>query len=483
MPVTGSGAPWIDFTIIATYLLAVTWFGARFGKSRKEENLKEYFLASQSVPWWAISLSIVSAETSTLTIIGTPALSFGGNLAFLQVVVGYLIARILISILFLPAYFRGQMFTAYQLMQVRFGERVRKLTALIFLFTRAMAEGVRVFAISIVISIVLGTGELISIVFIVALTLLYTFEGGMTAVIWTDVLQMGMYVTGALISFFVILHHISGGWSHLIAASAAHGKLQIFDFRGGFTQPYTFWAGVIGGCFLTFASHGTDQLIVQRLLSARSESESRKALLASWFLVFLLFALFLFIGLALWVFYRDSGLAAPQPLDRIYPAFVWNALPIGIRGLIVAAILAAAMANLSAALNSLASTTVIDIFRPLTGSSMNLAHGATVFWAIVLIGIGSIAQRWGTVLQSGLSIASVTLGLLLGVFLLGVLTKTVDERGATAGLLIGLATILYVRFKTPIAFTWWVLICSSATFTGGVAASKVFQVFQPRPHA
>lgn len=299
----------------------------------------------------------------------------------------------------------------------------------------------------------------------------------MTAVIWTDVLQMAMYVCGALVSFFVILHHIPGGWPHLISEAGAQGKLQFLDFRGGFTLPYTFWAGVIGGCFLTFASHGTDQLIVQRLLSARSESESRRALLSSWLVVFFLFALFLFIGLALWVLYRDSGIAPPKPLDRVYPAFVWQSLPAGVRGLIIAAILAAAMANLSAALNSLASTTVLDIFRPLTGDSksMALAHGATVFWAFVLVAIGAVAQQWGTVLESGLSIASVTLGLLLGVFLLGVLTKNVGERGAIAGLLIGLAVILYVRFGTRIAFTWWVLICSSATFAGGFAASRIFR--------
>jgi SSS family transporter len=477
MPLLRPGGPWIDLGIIALYLGAVTWFGARFRSRPGEGSLKQYFLAGQTVPWWAISLSIVSAETSTLTIIGTPALSYGHNLAFLQVVFGYLIARILISILFLPAYFRGQMFTAYQLMEVRFGERVRKLTAFIFLFTRAMAEGVRVFAISIVISIVLGTGELVSIILIVALTLFYTFEGGMAAVIWTDVLQMGMYVVGALISFFVILHHIPGGWPHLIVEAGAQGKLQVLDFRGGFTAPYTFWAGIIGGCFLTLASHGTDQLIVQRLLSARSESESRKALLASWLVVFFQFTLFLFIGLSLWVLYRDSGLAATNPLDRLYPAFVWNSLPTGVRGLVIAAILAAAMANLSAALNALASTTVMDIFRPRTGvsQSMALAHGATVFWAFVLVAIGAVAHHWGGVLESGLSIASVTLGLLLGVFLLGVLTKHVGERGAIGGLLIGLATILSVRFGTSIAFTWWVLICSLATFAGGVAASRIFR--------
>lgn len=467
-----SRMPFVDLAVILVYLLGVTWFGSRF--RRKETNLKQYFLGGQTAPWWAIALSIVSAETSTVTVVGTPALSFTGNFAFLQVVFGYLLARVIISALFLPAYFRGEMFTAYELMQRRFGERVRKLTAVIFLFTRAMAEGVRVFAISIVISIILGTGELVSIVLIVALTLFYTFEGGMTAVIWTDVLQMAMYVGGALASFFVILARIPGGWSHVWNVASAAGKFSVFDFRVALNLPYTFLAGVIGGCFLTTASHGTDQLIVQRLLSARSESDSRKALFASWFVVFFQFTLFLLIGVLLWVWYGEQGLTPPKPLDRLYPLFVWRNLPVGMRGLIMAAILAAAMANLSAALNSMASATVIDLYRAVTGAasaSLRVAHGATVVWAIALVAIGVAAQFWGTVLQSGLSIASITLGVLLGIFLLGLLTRRVGERAAAAGVLFGLAVILYVRFATSIAFTWWVLIGSAATFLGGEAAS------------
>ena len=460
----------LDLSVILAYLLGVTWFGARF--RRRQTGLSEYFLGGREAPWWAIALSIVSAETSTLTIVGTPALSFNGNFAFLQVVLGYLLARLVISAILLPAYFGGRMFTAYQLMRQRFGERVRKLTALIFLFTRAMAEGVRVFAISIVISIILGTGETASILLIVALTLFYTFEGGMTAVIWTDVLQMAMYVAGALISFFVILHQIPGGWPHVVEVAGAAGKFQVFDFRFGFGMPYTFWAGVIGGCFLTTASHGTDQLIVQRLLSARSERESRRALMASWVVVFFQFSLFLLIGVLLWTVYSESGIPAPKPLDRIYPQFVWQNVPAGVRGVIMAAILAAAMANLSAALNSLASTTVIDFLRPLLPRmddrrQLQLARWATVFWAAVLVVIGLLAQNWGTVLESGLSIASVTLGLLLGVFLLGLLTRRAGQLGAFIGVLLGLAAMIYVKGYTHIAFTWWVLIGSSVTLISG----------------
>ena len=218
-----------DLAVIAAYLVGITWFGARFRHAQK--TLKDYFLGGRTAPWWAISLSIVSAETSTLTVIGTPALAFGGNLGFLQVVFGYLLARIVISVLFLPHYFRGEMFTAYELMRRRFGERIRKVTAGTFLVTRALAEGVRVFAISLVVSIVLGTGEVVSIALIVSLTLFYTFEGGMTAVIWTDVVQMFLYVAGAILSLWVIVHRIPGGWSHMLAVAGPLGKLQVFDFH------------------------------------------------------------------------------------------------------------------------------------------------------------------------------------------------------------------------------------------------------------
>src|SRR5579872_2389094 len=243
----------LDFIVIVVYLIGITWFGARFRKTQK--SLKDYFLGGHTAPWWAIALSIVSAETSTLTVIGTPALGFAGNLGFLQLVLGYLLARIVISVLFLPQYFRGEMFTAYELMRRRFGERIRKLTASIFLVTRALAEGVRVYAISLVISIVLGTGEVASIVLITVLTLFYTFEGGMTAVIWTDVVQMTLYVAGAVLSFFVILGKIPGGWEHVVQVAGAAHKFTVFDFRFSpsmefFSRTYTFWAGVIGGCFL-----------------------------------------------------------------------------------------------------------------------------------------------------------------------------------------------------------------------------------------
>jgi solute:Na+ symporter, SSS family len=464
----------LDLAVIIAYLAAITWFGARFRSGQK--SLRDYFLGGRTAPWWAIALSIVSAETSTLTIVGTPALAFGGNLGFLQIVLGYLIARIVISLLFLPQYFRGEMFTAYELMRRRFGERIRKLTASIFLVTRALAEGVRVFAISLVISIVLGTGQNASIALIVILTLFYTFEGGMTAVIWTDVVQMSLYVVGAVLSFFVILHKIPGGWSHVAAVAVAAHKFEIFDFRFAFnleffSRTYSFWAGVAGGCFLTTATHGTDQLMVQRLLSARDERQSRTALFASWVVILVQFTLFLLIGVLLFVYYSDTHRAAPAQTDRLYPEFIWNNLPPGLAGLLIAAILAAAMANLSAALNSLSSTVVVDFFH---ASSLSLARRATVAWGAVLLVIAIGASGSKSVLEAGLTIGSIPAGALLGVFLLGVLTKGPGEWAAMSGVAAGLAAILYVRFATPIAWTWYVLIGTVVTFGVG-AVAHVFE--------
>jgi len=470
-----------DLAVIALYLAAVTWFGARFRDSQR--SLRDYFLGGKTAPWWAIALSIVSAETSTLTIIGTPPLAYAGSFVFLQIVFGYLLARIAISVIFLPRYFEGQLFTAYQLMERRFGPRARRLTSAIFLVTRSLAEGVRVFAISIVISIILHTGGAASILVIVAITLFYTFEGGMTAVIWTDVVQMIMYVLGAAVSFFVLLGRIPGGFGHVLSAGSAAGKLQVFDFQWSWTYPYTFWAGIIGGCFLTTASHGTDQLVVQRLLSAKDQRQSRIALLSSWIVIFVQFILFLTIGLMLWV-YR-GGQPIPGKSDSLYPAFIWDSLPSGIAGLSMAAIIAAAMANLSAAVNSLASATVVDFYEPLTHGGRAPAHYlrvsrfATIFWGAVLAAIALFASHWGSVLESGLSIASVTLGILLGVFLLGVLTKRPGENAAIAGVITGAAAMIYIRFGTKIPFTWWVPIGSGATFAGGWLAAIFLPAASP----
>jgi len=424
---------------------------------------------------WAIALSIVAAETSTLTIISIPGLAYDTNFTFLQVVMGYLVGRVVISFVLLPQYFRGDLYTAYELIERRFGHGLRSLTAGLFLLTRAAAEGVRVYAVSIVVSIALGTGQVASIAIITALTLIYTFEGGLAAVIWTDVVQTAIYVGGTLIGLVTILHLVPGGWTAIHAAAASAGKLQVFDFRLTFGLPYTFWAGVIGGSAFITASHGTDQLIVQRLLAARSQKQSTLALLASGVAILFQFALFLTVGVMLWAFYRVPSAHFGTP-DRIYPTFIVSRMPHGISGLLIAAILAAAMSNLSAALNSLSSSTIMDFllrFRPNTDerSRIRLSRLATVFWAIVLFGLALLALRQvGRVVEVGLQIASVAYGALLGVFLLGVLTRRANQRGAMLGMLCGFSVELYL-WRAHVPWTWWVITGTIATFAVGYAAS------------
>src|SRR5437588_546224 len=401
----------LDLAIVALYLVVITLFGLRFRTG--EKSLRSYFLAQRTVPWWAIALSIVSAETSTLTIISIPGLAYDANFNFLQVVFGYLVARVVISAIFLPAYFQVELFTAYQLIDRRFGHRLHKFTSGMFLITRAVAEGVRVFAISIVVNIALEryllhymsahATVIASIALVMTLTLIYTFEGGMTAVIWTDVVQMTIYISGTVVGFITILNLVPGGWTNIHETAAAAGKFQVFDFVPSLTKTFNFWAGLIGGTFLTTASHGTDQLMVQRLLCARTQRESKFALLSSGAAILLQFTLFLLVG--------------------------------------------------------------------------------AVFWGVVLFALALMTQFGGQrVLELGLTIASVPYGGLLGVFLLGVLTKRANESGAIVGLLCGLVVNLFLwlgpkfgLMTTVVAWTWYVTIGTTLTFVVGYFASMLFK--------
>ncbi len=468
----------VDFAIIALYLVGITLFGLRFRK--RHRTLRDYFLAGCDIPWWAIALSIVAAETSTLTIISIPGLAYDTNLTFLQVVFGYIAGRFIISFVLLPHYFRGDLFTAYELIERRFGPRLRLLTSGLFLLTRAAAEGVRVYAVSIVVSIAIGTGEIASIAIITALTLIYTFEGGLVAVIWTDVVQTGIYVTGTLLGIATILHCVPGGWAHIHQIAAASGKLRVFDFTLSLSKPYTFWAGLIGGAFFITASHGTDQLIVQRLLAARSEKQSVTALLCSGAAILFQFGLFLLLGIMLFAYYMLPS-AHFGKADRIYPTFIVTYMPHGISGLLIAAILAAAMSNLSAALNSLSSSTIMDFFvrlRPQTDerSRMMFSRLATFVWALILFGLAVLClQRVTRVVEVGLQIASVAYGALLGVFLLGVLTRRATQNAAAAGMLCGFTAEVYLWKFTQVPWTWWVAIGTLTTFAVGYALSLTAQ--------
>jgi SSS family transporter len=479
----------LDLAIVIVYLLAVTALGMHFRRKQSQAAqiggddrntiTREYFLGGRTAPWWALAFSIVATETSTLTIIGTPAIAYGGNLTFLQLIFGYLIGRVLIVLALLPGYFRGDFFTAYALIEKRFGSRMRAVAASTFLITRALAEGVRVSAIAIVLSVVLGTNEHLSVVIVIALTLLYTLEGGMKAVIWTDVAQLFIYLAGSAATFFVLLHRVPGGWNEVVQVAGAHGhKLQVFDFSFNLATKYTFWSGLIGGAFLTMATHGTDQTIVQRLLAARNQRDSRRALLASGVIVLFQFTVFLLIGVLLFVFAQHVPLlSAGERTDRILPLFLVREMPTGLAGLLLASIIAVAMSNASGSLNSLAASSVLDFSalrlgnrKPASNAGfLRLSRRMTLFWGLVLMGFG--LMTWGPVLEAGLTVASLPFGSLLGLFLLGTLNRRSNANGALAGMFAGLITILCVWRLTNIAFTWYVLIGSVTTFLAGSLTS------------
>src|SRR5579871_6135296 len=385
----------LDLVIVIAYLLGVTALGVYF--RRGQSDVRDYFLGGRSAPWWAIAFSIVAPETSTLTIIGTPAIAYAGNLTFLQLVFGYLIGRILIVLLLLPGYFRGEFFTAYALIEKRFGPQMRALAASTFLITRALAEGVRVAAIALVVSVVLGTSVKLAVFLVIALTIVYTFEGGMKAVIWTDVAQFLLYLAGSAITLWLLLHRVPGGWSEVAQVAAANGnKLQLLDFSLNLATKYTFWSGLIGGAFLTMASHGTDQTIVQRLLAARNQRDAGRALVASGVIVIVQFAVFLLIGVLLFVFAQHTPLLAPgERLDRILPTYLVREMPVGLAGLLLASIIAVAMSNASGSLNSLAASSILDFSRLRgraadTARFVKISRAMTLVWGLVLMGFGLV---------------------------------------------------------------------------------------------
>src|SRR5437764_1790485 len=421
----------IDYAVLILYLAGITIFGVMFRKQQR--TVKDYFLGDKNTSWIVISLSIVATETSTLTLIGVPALAFaiyskpeqGGNFTYLQVVLGYIIARIIISLLFIPAYFRGNLLTAYELLKNRFGVKTKNFAASLFLVMRALAEGVRVFAASLVLSAVLSASLsglpylwLWSIIIVGVLTLIYTFEGGIAAVIWTDLIQLVIYIGGSLLAAYELVHLVPGGWNAIATQAQAAGKFQLTSFKFDFGVPFTFWAGLLGGTFLTMASHGTDQLLVQRLLTCRNKRDSQKAIILSGFVVFFQFTLFLLIGVMLFAYYQ-TGATKPvlESNDQVFPFFIVGQLPHGISGLVIAAIFAAAMSNLSGSLNSLSSSTVIDFYRPLVNPNasddylLRLSKWFTVCWGLILIVIAIALKSFTkSVLNTARTIASLTYG-------------------------------------------------------------------------
>lgn len=468
----------VDYAVILGYIVAITLFGSWFAKFQK--TTRDYFLTDQSVPGWAICCTIVATETSTLTFIGVPALAYSTNWTFLQLVIGYVIGRLLVSLIFIPAYFRGSLLTSYELLQRRFGPQVKNLSAIIFLITRCLADGIRLYATALVIHVVTQVDSSIVISVLGAVMIIYTMRGGVSAVIWTDVVQLFVYIAGALVVLFSLLWQIHGGWGAVLEAGRAAGKFQVWDFSIDPRQIYTLWAGVLGGVALTLSTHGTDQFLVQRFLSAKSMQAASRGLIASGIVVFVQFVLFLLIGVMLYTYYLQTPLPVTlKSNDEILPTFIIYSLHSGAAGFIVAAIVAAA---LSPSINAMAATTVNDFYLKYVNPTaddrtlMRLSKQATVFWGIVQTGVALAAQKFTeSVLNAGLSVLSLASGSVLGAFLIGTLMPNIGSQATLIGMIAGLAAMVVVWAATPIAWTWYVFIGSSVTVAVAWALSFVVQ--------
>lgn len=477
----------LDWAVLLAYLGGVTALGTLLG--RRQKDARDYFLADRSIPWWAICFSVVATETSALTFISVPATAYGSDFWMLQLAAGYVIGRVVVSAVLLPGYFRGETLTAYALLERRFGAGTRRFASVVFLVTRVLADGVRVFATAIPIHLITGVPYWEAILLTGVFTVVYTWYGGLRAVVWVDVVQLFVYLIGGLAALWVLARLVPGGWSGIVAA--APGKTRVVHLDGGFASPSWLFTGVVAGTFLSMASHGVDHLIVQRLLASRSLRDARKALVGSGVIVLLQFALFLSVGLGLFVFYHGRKFAAP---DEIFPTFIVEQLPPGVTGLVIAAILAAAMSTISSSLNSLASAATHDLYAPLTGRTdaahlMRVGRTLTLLWAAVLIGAAMLFQlaRQGTpVVVVALQIASFTYGGLLGGFLLGLISRRATARDAVAGMAVAIALMAalwaaqqFGAMPKVIDSLWFALLGSGVTVGVGCGLAALRRRMAP----
>ncbi|HJU66909.1 MAG TPA: sodium:solute symporter [Gemmatimonadaceae bacterium] len=486
----------LDAAVLLAYLVGTTALGMWLGRGQKDA--RDYFVADRAIPWWAILFSVVATETSALTFISIPGLAYLADLSFLQVALGYLLGRIVIGYTLLPRYYQGELVTAYALLQRRFGVATRRFASIIFMVTRAFGDSVRVFATAIPIALIIGPVidprylTPVSILILGVFTIIYTYHGGMRAVVWTDVLQTFVYLFGGVAALWLLGKGVDGGWTAIFGDAAARGKLNVIDTYTGLDRAHTLWAGLIGGAFLSMASHGADQLIVQRLLASSSLRDARRSLIGSGIAVIVQFCLFLIIGIGLFAYYRGQTFQRP---DEIFPRFIVEVMPPGLTGLVIAAILAAAMSTVSGALNSLSAATTHDIYLPLTGrlpddpGVLRIGKIFTLVWAVILVGGALLYRAQGTpVVVVALSVASFTYGGLLGGFFLGMLWRRAIQRDAILGMAVGIAAMTLVVFARPlsaaypgvadtlaplgrIAWPWYVLIGTTITMVTGILSS------------
>jgi len=469
-----TGFTTLDLVVLIVYLAAVTAWGAWLG--RGQTGGTDYFLGSRSLPWVAVMLSVVATETSTLTFLSVPGVSYVGSLVFLQLTFGYLAGRVLVSTLLLPAYYGGSLTTAYELLEVRFGLGARRFTSAIFMVTRLLADSVRLFATAIPLALITGWPYPVSIAVIGLLTVVYTYFGGIKAVVWVDAVQMALYLFGAVVAIVAIQSLVPDGWGGVLASASDAGKTNLLDFSLDPTVPYTIFAGLFGGAIFTMASHGTDQLIVQRLLTCTDLRSAQKALIGSGVVVIFQFLLFLMVGLGLWAFYGGRTF---ESSDAIFATFIVEELPSGLTGLLIAGVFAAAMSSLSSSINSLASATAYDYWAPMVGARDDEARifraGRifTLVWAGLLIAGATLfipLSQGTSAVEVALGIASLVYGGLLGVFALGVLTRRPGQRSAIVGIAVGIGTV--TLFRDQMAWPWYVLVGSTVTLVVGAIAGR-----------
>ena len=466
--------------VLLAYMAGVVFLGMWVGRATR--TAADFMVGGRDLPWWVILFSIVATETSTVTFLSIPGFAYGRDMTWLQIVLGFVLGRIIVAFLLLPQYFKGNFFTAYEVLDRRFGGATKRTASLIFIITRSLADGLRLFLSAIVLQEMTGIQMHWAVVAIGIATIVYTYLGGMRAVLWTDFLQFMVYMGGAMLAFWLLLDRLPGGWQQMMTMGEAAGKLRVLDLTLDWSEPYGFWAGLIGGMFITLGSHGVDQMMVQRYLSARNLSDARRALITSGLVVFAQFALFLLIGVGLFCFYQ---LFPPEVAferdDRVFARFILDHMPVGVLGVLLGAIFAAAMSTLSSSLNSCATAAANDLYFPLAGREITAARKLrvirvlTVCFGLVQIAVG-IAGQWlqSTVVASVLGIAAFTTGIVLGVFFLGIFTDRDGQRAALVGLVVGLVGMLIVFFATPLAWPWFALVGSLGTFVAGLAASYVW---------
>lgn len=466
----------LNWAIVVVYFGLTLWLGERVGRGQR--TLDDYFLAGRRMPWWSTALSIVGTETSTLTFVGVPAIAYAGDLTFLQVAVGYVLGRLVVAWILIPAYYEGSVSTAYELLAHRFGGVVQRLGSLVFMVSRCLADGVRLFATALVLQALLPMPLWVAILAVGGVTLVYTLRGGLRAVIWNDAVQLVVYLSGAVLALGLLLGRIPGGWDGAVAVLVPLDKLRWLDPVWSWTSPYTLFAGVLGGATLTMATHGTDQMFVQRLLACGSVRASRRAVIASGVVVLAQMALFLVLGSLLFVFYTQSPPASPfTSNDQVFPYFIAREMPAGLGGLVIAAVFAAAMSTLSSSMSSLASASTLDFrgFRDADDeeAALRTSHRATAAWALALALVAALARSWGSVLEAGLTITSITFGGVLGVFLLGLRRRRMSQAAVATALGLGIAASLAAQQLTPLAWTWLTPLGALVTVLTGLAGSAL----------